>query len=125
MFKAPAEKGGHNRTCSTCGELNGREWFFAAQILYKVTTCLTKLSMGTMYFRIFPGRKFHIAVGDVMGICVAYTLAAVLLTVFACKPIRKSWDKELSGTCLQSRTIWYCKWKTRASLMWIASCGGC
>jgi hypothetical protein len=61
-----------------------------------------------LYLRIFTGRKFRIAAIAVMGLCVAYTLAAVLLTVFACNPIRKSWDKELPGNCVESIKIWYC-----------------
>ncbi|PTB63167.1 hypothetical protein BBK36DRAFT_7775 [Trichoderma citrinoviride] len=83
------------------------KWFFAAQILYKVATCLTKTSLGMLYLRIFPGRKFRIAVISVMAITVAYTLAAVLLTVFACKPIEKSWRKTLPGVCVNSISIWY------------------
>jgi magnesium-transporting ATPase (P-type) len=88
------------------------QWFFVAQILYKVTTCLTKMSMAMMYLRIFPNRKFRIAVIAVMGITIVYTIAAVLLTVFACNPIDKSWNKALPGTCVDSRRIWYCKWWT-------------
>ncbi|KAM0254863.1 hypothetical protein ACHAQJ_006355 [Trichoderma viride] len=83
------------------------KWFFAAQILYKITTCLTKISLGMLYLRIFPARKFRIAVICVMGITVAYTLAAVLMTIFACKPISKSWNKSLPGVCVNSISIWY------------------
>ena len=85
------------------------QWFFAAQILYKVTMCLTKLSLGALYLRIFPDRKFRIAVITVMAVTATYTLAAVLLTVFGCNPIRKSWNKELPGYCIPSINIWYCK----------------
>ncbi|KAL6862266.1 hypothetical protein J3F83DRAFT_745619 [Trichoderma novae-zelandiae] len=83
------------------------KWFFVAQILYKVTTCLTKMSLGMLYLRIFPDRKFRIAVISVMAITTAYTLAAVLMTIFACKPIEKSWRKTLPGVCVNSISIWY------------------
>ncbi|RFU75018.1 hypothetical protein TARUN_7223 [Trichoderma arundinaceum] len=83
------------------------KYFFAAQILYKITTCLTKMSLGMLYLRIFPGSKFRIAVLSVMAITIAYTLAAVLMTVFACNPIEKSWDKVLPGKCVNSISIWY------------------
>jgi hypothetical protein len=62
-----------------------------------------------MYLRIFPGHKFRVAVLSVMAITVTYTLVAVLLTVFSCNPIDKAWNKKLPGTCLPSRSIWYCK----------------
>ncbi|KAL7793847.1 hypothetical protein V8C37DRAFT_401700 [Trichoderma ceciliae] len=83
------------------------KWFFVAQILYKITTCLTKMSLGMLYLRIFPARKFRIGVLCVMAITVAYTLAAVLMTIFACNPIRKSWIKTLPGVCVNSISIWY------------------
>jgi ABC-type transport system involved in Fe-S cluster assembly fused permease/ATPase subunit len=85
------------------------QWFFAAQILYKIATCLSKMSLGMMYLRIFPNRKFRTIVIAVMSITIAYTLAAVLLTVFACNPIDKAWNKALPGRCVDSRSIWYCK----------------
>ena len=85
------------------------QWFFAAQILYKVATCLTKLSICMMYLRIFPASKFRIAVFSVMGVTIAYTLVAVMLTVFSCNPIEKAWNKGLDGSCLPSRSIWYGK----------------
>jgi hypothetical protein len=66
-----------------------------------------------LYLRIFPARKFRLAVVSVMGLTVAYTLAAVLMTIFACKPISKSWNKTLPGVCVNSISIWYCKWKGR------------
>ncbi|KAH0489846.1 hypothetical protein TgHK011_001339 [Trichoderma gracile] len=83
------------------------KYFFAAQILYKVATCLTKSSLGMLYLRIFPGHKFRIAVITVVGVTVAYTFAAVLMTVFACKPIEKAWRKTLPGVCVNSISIWY------------------
>lgn len=86
-----------------------QQYFFAAQILYKVATCLTKSSLGMLYLRIFPGHRFRIAVISVVGVTVAYTFAAVLLTVFACKPIEKAWRKTLPGVCVNSISIWYCK----------------
>ncbi len=68
-----------------------------------------------MYQRIFPDRKFRVAVMIVMGITIAYTIAAVLLTIFACNPISKAWVKTLPGTCVDSRTIWYCEYRKRHS----------
>ncbi|EFX01699.1 integral membrane protein [Grosmannia clavigera kw1407] len=83
------------------------KWFFAAQILYKIATCLTKMSICALYLRIFPSRRFHYAVYTVMAVTITYTIIAVFLTIFACHPISKSWNKKLEGTCMSSRSIWY------------------
>jgi hypothetical protein len=61
-----------------------------------------------MYLRIFPAKRFRLAVYIVIGFTVTYTLVAVLLTVFSCNPIDKAWNKTEPGTCIDSRTIWYC-----------------
>ncbi|KAB5513511.1 integral membrane protein [Coniochaeta sp. 2T2.1] len=99
--------GMHAHQVSKAHQITAFKWFFAAQILYKIATCCTKLSIGMMYLRIFPGRRFRVAVWSVMAITVTYTLVAVLLTVFSCNPIDKAWNKFMPGTCLASRSIWY------------------
>ncbi|EGR46952.1 uncharacterized protein TRIREDRAFT_122795 [Trichoderma reesei QM6a] len=88
-------------------QINQEHKILAFKILYKVATCLTKSSLGMLYLRIFPGHKFRIAVITVVGVTVAYTFAAVLMTVFACKPIEKAWRKTLPGVCVNSISIWY------------------
>lgn len=70
------------------------------------------MSLGMLYLRIFPDRKFRMAVVSVMAVTAAYTLAAVLMTVFACNPIEKSWNKPLPGKCVNSISIWYCELET-------------
>jgi hypothetical protein len=62
-----------------------------------------------MYLRIFQNRRFRSAVATVMAITIAYTIAAVMLTVFSCNPIDKAWNQTLPGKCVDSRIIWYSK----------------
>ncbi|KAH8901437.1 hypothetical protein GQ53DRAFT_775991 [Thozetella sp. PMI_491] len=97
----------HTSQVSSEHKIIAFKWFFAAQILYKIATCLTKLSICSLYLRLFPDRRLRIGVYTVMGITITYTLIAILLTVFSCNPIQKSWNKELQGSCLDSRSIWY------------------
>ncbi|KAH8660195.1 hypothetical protein BX600DRAFT_467390 [Xylariales sp. PMI_506] len=97
----------HTSQVSSSHQTAAFKYFFAAQIIYKVAACLTKLSIAFLYLRIFPTRKFRIAVFVVVGITIAYTLAAVLVTVFSCNPIEKAWAKSMDGVCLNSRAIWY------------------
>ncbi|KAJ4859624.1 hypothetical protein T069G_04612 [Trichoderma breve] len=88
-------------------QIDAHHKILAFKILYKITTCLTKMSLGMLYLRIFPDRKFRMAVISVMAVTAAYTLAAVLMTIFACNPIEKSWNKPLPGKCVNSISIWY------------------
>ncbi|KAI7779281.1 uncharacterized protein LA080_001044 [Diaporthe eres] len=85
----------------------GSLWFFAAQLIYKVATCLTKLSILSLYLRIFPNRNFRISTWIIGAIVVAYTLAACLVTVFGCHPIYKAWDKKAEGKCVDIIQVWY------------------
>lgn len=83
------------------------KWFFAAQIIYKVATCLTKLSILSLYLRIFPNQSLRISTWVTGAIVIAYTLAACLVTVFGCHPISKAWDKKAEGKCVDIIQIWY------------------
>ena len=94
------------------------KFFFAAQILYKVATCTTKVSLLLLYLRIFTHRTFRVCSWITMGVVVVYNIISILvsiffassglssyrmltilkLTVFQCNPIAKSWNKKLPGT---------------------------
>jgi hypothetical protein len=83
------------------------KWFFVAQLLYKVSICLTKLSILFFYIRIFPSQNFKRAVSALGGITVAYSFASVCCTIWQCDPIAKTWNKKLDGHCLEIGEVWY------------------
>ncbi|TGO27199.1 hypothetical protein BPAE_0046g00620 [Botrytis paeoniae] len=82
-------------------------WFFAAQLLYKIASCFTKISVCLFYLRIFPSKNFRIATFVTIGIVIIYSIAAVSATIWSCNPIEKSWNKALSGSCIQIGKVWY------------------
>ncbi|KAH8203756.1 hypothetical protein TruAng_002049 [Truncatella angustata] len=97
----------HTDHVDSAHKVTAFKWFFAAQILYKAATCMTKLSICTLYLRIFPDRRFRKAVWVTIGIIVAYTIASIFVTIFSCNPVQKTWVKTMAGQCLDSRSIWY------------------
>lgn len=83
------------------------KWFFVAQLLYKVSICLTKLSILFFFVRIFPSQNFKRAVTALGAITVAYSFASVCCTIWQCDPIAKTWNRKLSGHCLEIGKVWY------------------
>lgn len=53
-----------------------------------------------MYVRIFDSRKLRISAGILGGLSIAWALSIVLLQIFECIPIEKSWNVTTQGTCL-------------------------
>ena len=83
------------------------KYFFGAQILYKSSTCTTKVSLLLLYLRIFTGRKFRVATWSVMAVVIGYGTATVLATVFQCHPIAKAWNSKIHGRCINVGASWY------------------
>ncbi|KAL4882703.1 hypothetical protein BJY04DRAFT_206912 [Aspergillus karnatakaensis] len=78
-----------------------------AAIFYCLGTGFLKVSVLLFYMRIFPSQTFHIAVWVLVFIAAGYNIASVLVNVFSCSPIAKSWDVSiLSGTCI-NRPVFY------------------
>ena len=46
---------------------------------------MTKVSLLLLYLRIFTARPFRIGAWAVLAVVVAYSLAAVLMTVLSCR----------------------------------------
>lgn len=70
---------------------------------------LTKLSICLLYRRLFEraGRSFRIALYGLVGLILSYYTAALLATIFECTPVRKSWEKTVPGTCIDTVTFFF------------------
>ncbi|KAJ5746202.1 hypothetical protein N7520_011384 [Penicillium odoratum] len=78
-----------------------------AAIIYCAATGFTKCSVLIFYLRIFPSRKFHIAVWTIVFIAAGYSVASILANIFSCNPIAKSWDLTITtGSCM-NRPVFY------------------
>jgi len=53
--------------------------------LYKIANGVVKISILLLYLRIFPGKGFRLASFIIMGIIVAYCIAAAAASIWQCK----------------------------------------
>lgn len=67
--------------------------FYLDQIFYKFTINLTKLSILTLYLRIFTQPWFVRTCWCCFAIVSAYAIASILATVFQCTPINYFWER--------------------------------
>jgi hypothetical protein len=71
---------------------------FAYQLLYLITLLFTKLSLLLFYRRLLgpnTGGRLIPVIYATMGILVMYTVIALFLLIFQCKPVRAYWTPEI------------------------------
>ncbi|KAK0628088.1 hypothetical protein DIS24_g10834 [Lasiodiplodia hormozganensis] len=76
--------------------------YYFDEDLYLSALPLLKVSILLFYLRIFPEKGFRRVVFVVIGLCVGYAIAFVLVSIFQCRPIKYAWlqwDDEHEGTC--------------------------
>lgn len=83
------------------------KYFFGAQILYKSSTCATKVSLLLLYLRIFTDRVFRTTAWGIIAIVIGYDTATVIVTVFQCHSIAKAWNSRIHGHCINVGASWY------------------
>lgn len=84
------------------------QWFYAAQVMYKVVITLNKVSILCLYYRIFSIDKpfRYICYGANMFI-ISSGVAYIVATIFQCSPIRGFWDKTAKDIhCINSGAFW-------------------
>lgn len=73
----------------------------AFECVYVVAVALVKLSILSMYLRIFPSREFKIGAYVIGFIVIGWAIAIVLVCIFQCNPIEMAWQPWLTtGTCI-------------------------
>lgn len=77
----------------------------AAETLYNGTIPLIKISILSLYDRIFPQRKFKYALVGVGLMVIAYQTAQILAAILQCTPPRKLWYSDTPGTCIDFLTV--------------------
>ncbi|KAK4085376.1 uncharacterized protein Triagg1_366 [Trichoderma aggressivum f. europaeum] len=88
-------------------KLEALKWFYVAQIFYKLTINLTKMSIVLLYLRIFVQRWFRISCYILLAIVTMYCIASTLTSIFQCQPISGAWDKSIEPKCLSLTEVWY------------------
>lgn len=42
-----------------------------------------------------------------MGFVILYAFASIIATVVQCLPVRRAWDHEIAGNCINLTAFWY------------------
>ncbi|KAL2280840.1 hypothetical protein FJTKL_12158 [Diaporthe vaccinii] len=100
--------GQHIYNLSPENKLKTLKLFYVAQIFYKLTMNLTKISILLLYMRIFAVFTWFRSIGRALiGIVTAYMIAAFFAAVFQCTPVENAWDKSIAGSCISIEKNWY------------------
>src|SRR6266487_2297629 len=84
-----------------------KQLFFILQFLYKFTINLTKISILLLYFRIFVTPKFRRVCIGVLTYVTCFAISAIIATALECAPVRRVYDRSVSGTCINLTAFWY------------------
>ena len=76
--------------------------FVAVEIFYASTIILVKLSILSLYNRIFPSRKLRLGSIVVGALVILYSLALILVALLQCIPLSKLWTPSQEGVCINT-----------------------
>ena len=78
------------------------QYFFLFQIFYKLVLGFNKMSFLLLYHRIFQQKTFRVICKCTIGVVLAGTGSMLIVTVFQCIPVSKSWNKHETGHCVSN-----------------------
>lgn len=76
-------------------------------VIYCLGIMFVKLSLLLFYLQISPDCKFRLAVYGLAFIVASYSVASVLVVIFPCFPVAKSWDVTISGGYCINLPVFY------------------
>ncbi|KXJ96465.1 hypothetical protein Micbo1qcDRAFT_199277 [Microdochium bolleyi] len=78
----------------------------AMQVMWTTDITVVKISILTLYLRIFTMRAFIIAAKITMAFCVMWLIIMGTGSVFICRPLALYWDPTLPGQCGNLYALW-------------------
>ncbi|MCJ1469421.1 hypothetical protein MMC07_008054 [Pseudocyphellaria aurata] len=99
--------GKHKKDLTHTELLAALKWFYFAQIFYKLVLGFNKISLLSLYLRIFLGKFFKGLCYASLAIVIGWTVGSVFATIFQCVPISAFWDKSVVARCTDSDAFWY------------------
>ncbi|KAL4779376.1 hypothetical protein BJX76DRAFT_361841 [Aspergillus varians] len=76
--------------------------------LYNLTLNLTKISMLLLYKRLFPPKKYQIALTALLVLVVCTGLYMFFGTLLLCIPVHAFWEPDrVEHTCVSREVVWY------------------
>lgn len=83
------------------------EWFYVAQIMYKVVITFNKMALLLFYLRVFPQQKFRALCFAGLAFVGCSGFAYIVATIFQCNPVPFYWNRTIhGGHCIQSAPFW-------------------
>lgn len=83
-----------------------KQCLFAYQFCYGSAVAAIKLSILSLYRRIFSVPKFKLAANIITGTVIAWWIAVVLVSIFSCNPINGFWDRVFTKSkCIKSESF--------------------
>ncbi|WZH39864.1 Integral membrane protein [Fusarium acuminatum] len=98
--------------------------FYIAQIFYKLTINLAKISMLLLYLRIFVQEWFRRCCFTLMAIIASYMAVALALSIWQCHPLSGAWDKSLHPKCVSLDKTWHANAGFKRALITVITMGG-
>ena len=82
---------------------------YALQILHTCAMPFIKASILAFYIRLFPTRRFKIAVNIVLAYVFCWWVSTLFVTIFQCHPISDNWGTEPTqlGGCIPNINTFY------------------
>ncbi|CVK95600.1 related to integral membrane protein [Fusarium proliferatum] len=99
--------GRHIETLTTDDKLMALKLFYVAQIFYKLTANLAKISILLLYLRIFIQKWFRRCCNTLIGTIACHMSIASALSIWQCQPLRGAWDKSIQSTCISLNKNWH------------------
>ncbi|EFR04129.1 integral membrane protein [Nannizzia gypsea CBS 118893] len=83
--------------------------YYFAQIFYKITSALTKISVLLLYLQVFISPWFKTTCWVGIAIIVAFTTGTVVSSIFQCNPVPYAFDKKTpgGGKCINVGAFWF------------------
>lgn len=76
---------------------------FAMEITYALSSTASRAALVALYYKVFYlSASFRRAAWVMAAMLIAWTLAALLTSIFSCIPIEGFWDKSLKSTCINN-----------------------
>lgn len=77
------------------------QYTYAQTLVYVIGLYFVKLSLLILFYRVFGvNQHFRWALYSIVGIWTAYVAINTPVVIFRCTPVRKAWDPEVEGHCL-------------------------
>ncbi|KAJ6016944.1 hypothetical protein N7451_000323 [Penicillium sp. IBT 35674x] len=101
----PFGMGLHASTLSTKSLVKIAKLLIAYDCVYCATVGMIKLSVLSMYTRIFPNREFRVAVIVLGVVTVAWIIVITCMNVIQCAPVERAWNTSIPGACIDARDL--------------------